>query len=78
MVLPCGRSICEEHLNNQTKIECMSCRKEFALNEHSFVPNLVVGQVIKDENFLSDGEAITKNKNRQIAFGRISKALKKI
>jgi hypothetical protein len=57
IVLPCGHTICKEHLHACTKIDCFTCNREFInLNENSFVTNFVVANLVKDENFLSQDE----------------------
>ena len=52
IVLPCGHTMCEEHLHEQEKIEWVPCRKEFNLCKHVFVPNFVVRNIINDKDFL--------------------------
>ena len=63
IVLPCGHSICNEHLDeaklNQTKIVCAFCRKDFDLTKHVFTPNLAVQ--IDDESLLNENERSLKS-----------------
>ena len=57
IVLPCGHTLCKAHLRACTTIECLLCKREFInLNENSFVTNIVVANLVKDENFLSSDE----------------------
>jgi hypothetical protein len=57
IVLPCGHTLCKEHLRACTTIDCLPCKREFInLNENSFVTNIVVANLVKDENFLSQDE----------------------
>ena len=59
--LPCGDSLCEEHLAeasiaNQSKIKCCKCEEEFIIKDHKFLPNNTLQTLIDDFNFLSPNE----------------------
>ena len=55
--LPCGHSLCQEHLiESNHSIKCITCDKEFILNQDMFALNHVVNDLINDEMFLSENE----------------------
>ena len=67
IVLPCGHTLCKEHLRSSTTIECLLCQREFInLNENSFVTNIVVANLVKDENFLSSDEHDCKQSIKEL------------
>jgi hypothetical protein len=67
MTLPCGHTLCEEHLHdnnfvNENKIECVSCRRVFNLNECHLVQVEIIQNLIREETYLSDEEKSLKSK----------------
>ena len=66
-ILPCGDSLCKEHLDEKSNehlklIKCLSCLKEFEINSSSFVLNKVLNDLIVNETFLSYDEKTCKMK----------------
>jgi hypothetical protein len=64
--LPCGDSLCEEHLHEtkliqKNKIKCLSCQKEFDLKGNQFPANKPLQKLIEREIFLSEEERNLKN-----------------
>jgi len=64
--LPCGDTICEEHLNESqnlknNSIKCQSCGDVFeAKNNQMIRPNKALQNLIQKELFLSDAEKVMK------------------
>ena len=60
--LPCKHDICQENLNEETKlkakrIKCIQCQQEFDLNRNDeFKSNDLVLKMLKVQVFLSDDE----------------------
>ena len=71
--LPCGHSLCQEHLiESNHSIKCITCDKEFILNQDMFALNHVVNDLINDEMFLSENERNLKAKI-QNSFVKLNK-----
>ena len=69
IVLPCGHTICNQHVQNQLKIKinCIECdNKEFCLTQTLLSSNHVVRQLIEREHFLLDAEKNLKKKLEEI------------
>jgi len=64
MLLPCGHTMCNQHLDeakeNKTTLKCGSCQKEFDLDKNMFTPNLAVQ--IDDDSLLREKERSLKDK----------------
>jgi hypothetical protein len=65
--LPCGHSICREHLSQRdilkvNKIKCKKCSDEFAVKENEFKSNQTLKKLIEDQTHLSEGEINLKQK----------------
>ena len=59
--LPCGDSICLEHLSDrnvckENKIECKKCSEEFGVKSNDFKSNEDLKKLIEDQTHLSEGE----------------------
>jgi hypothetical protein len=65
-VLPCGDTICEEHLNESqvlknNSIKCKSCEEVFEVKNNQMIrPNKSFQMLIQKELFLSDAEKVMK------------------
>jgi hypothetical protein len=66
--LPCGDTICEQHLKEDTyckcnSIKCKTCHKDFDLDDLNQLikPNTIVQKLIEHERYLSDIEKSIKN-----------------
>jgi hypothetical protein len=66
-VLPCGDTICEEHLSESevlknNSIKCQSCKETCEVKDNKMIrPNMTVQKLISNERFLSDTEIFKKN-----------------
>jgi len=64
--LPCGDTICEEHLNESqnlknNSIKCQSCGEAFEVKNNQMIrPNKALHMLIQKELFLSDAEKLMK------------------
>jgi hypothetical protein len=61
ILLPCGDSICRQHLNErdvvkQNKIKCKKCNAEFGVNGHEFKSNETLKQLIESHSYLNETE----------------------
>jgi hypothetical protein len=65
--LPCGDSLCEEHLNEpnirkKNAIKCKICQKVFTIKDNEMIrPNTAMQKLVEKERYLSDEEKIIKN-----------------
>jgi hypothetical protein len=65
--LPCGDSLCEEHLKEphirkNNSIKCETCQKVFAIEENEMIrPNTAMQKLIENERYLSDDEKLIKH-----------------
>ena len=65
-VLPCGDTICEEHLNEpqslkNNSIKCHSCEEVFEVKNNQMTrPNKALHMLIQNGRFLSDAEKVMK------------------
>ena len=65
--LPCGDSLCEEHLNEafirkNNSIKCKTCQKVFTLKDNEMIrPNTAMQKLIENERYLSDEEKLIKS-----------------
>ena len=67
ILLPCGDSICLEHLKEkavvkQNKIKCKQCNGEFQVKDNHFKSNEALTQIIQSHSYLSDEEINLKQK----------------
>ena len=66
IVLPCGDTICQEHLKEksvikQNKFQCKVCSQEFNLNENQLTrPNKLVDNLLEKEMYLNNEEKALK------------------
>jgi hypothetical protein len=63
--LPCGDSICLEHLlerdvRKQNKIKCKKCKKEFQVNPNEFKSNEALKKLVESQSHLSEDEISLK------------------
>jgi hypothetical protein len=61
MTLPCGHTLCEEHLHQNT-IECVSCQEVFNLKETRLIRVVSIDCIIGEELFLNGEEKSLKSK----------------
>jgi hypothetical protein len=65
-VLPCGDTICEEHLKESkvlknNSIKCQSCKEVFEVKDNQMIrSNKALHMLIQKEQFLSDAEKLMK------------------
>jgi len=65
--LPCGDTICEEHLKEpeclkNNSIKCQSCEETFEVKDNEMIrSNTTVQKLILNDRFLSDEEKSKKN-----------------
>jgi hypothetical protein len=65
VILPCNHCLCEEHFKDTDvlkvkKIQCKTCKQEFALDENEFKPNEIVQNLIEKEMHLTEAEKAIK------------------
>jgi hypothetical protein len=63
--LPCGDSICREHISErdvvkQNKIKCKQCNEEFQVTDHEFKSNKAFNNLIESQFYLSEKEKCLK------------------
>jgi DNA-directed RNA polymerase subunit M/transcription elongation factor TFIIS len=67
--LPCGDSICSEHLSEkdvkENKLKCTKCNLEFQLKDIQIKSNKVLKNLIEDQHYLSKEEIILKHELEQ-------------
>ena len=59
--LPCGDSICREHLHERNvvkhnKIKCKTCNDEFGVKNNDFKSNQTLKTLVEDHSYLSEDE----------------------
>jgi hypothetical protein len=70
--LPCGDTICEEHLYDpqvlkNNSIKCQSCKETFEVKDNQMLrPNKALQNLIQKELFLSDAEKSNKKVSKLI------------
>ena len=65
--LPCGDSLCEEHLieaaiANEKEIKCCLCQQKFIMEDHQFILNKSIQTLIEEKRFLSVEEQRLKER----------------
>jgi hypothetical protein len=65
ILLPCGDTICQEHLNEKkclkdNRITCKICKQEFHVKNDDFKSNKLVAKQIEDEIYLTENEKTLK------------------
>ena len=70
VTLPCGHTICDEHLDKSIDhemkiVECVLCKREFNVNRYQFQPNEIVQQLLDKEIHLNDREKHLKKSLEQ-------------
>ena len=63
--LPCGDSICLEHLSEKdvlkvNKIKCKKCNKEFGVKNNAFKSNNELNQLLESQSYFSEEEIVLK------------------
>jgi hypothetical protein len=66
ILLPCGDSICRQHLNErdvikQNKIKCKECNAEFEVKNNQFKSNETLSQLIESHSYLNETEIKLKH-----------------
>jgi hypothetical protein len=65
IVLPCGDSICLEHLSDKdvlkaNRIKCKKCNKEFGVKNNEFKSNEDLKKLVEDQSYFSEDEIVLK------------------
>jgi hypothetical protein len=65
--LPCGNSICREHLSERdvlkvNRIKCKKCNGEFGVKNNEFYSNKTLKNLIESQSYLSEDEMSLKQK----------------
>jgi hypothetical protein len=59
IVLPCGDSICREHLSDKdvlkvNRIKCKKCNEEFGVKNNEFKSNEDLRKLVEDQSYFSE------------------------
>jgi hypothetical protein len=65
IVLPCGDSICREHLSDKdvlkvNRIKCKKCNKEYGVKNNEFKSNNELNQLLESQSYFTEEEIVLK------------------